>query len=275
MLLQGAKIAELRYALSPSRFAKELLGFKPDPWQEQLLESTNSQILLNCSRQSGKSTTTATKALHKGLFFDNSLTLLISPSLRQSAELFKKVTYFLRLLPDAPKLVEDNKLSLTFDNGSRIVSLPSSEETIRGFSAVDLLIIDEASRVDDDLYRSIRPMLAISKGQLIAMSTPFGKRGFFFGEWSEGGQHWERIRVTAQDCPRITSDFLENEKRSIGDWWFRQEYMCEFVETTDSVFSYDIIMQSLSDDVEPLEINDGMIDNFSDKENVTLFEMED
>jgi len=260
MLIPLQKIEELRYALSPGRFVKELLGFNPDPWQTSFLESNSPQILLNCSRQSGKSTSTAAKALHTGLFFENSLTLLISPSLRQSAELFRKVTTFLKHLDDPPRLIEDNKLSLTFEHGSRIVSLPSSEDTIRGYSAVDLLILDEASRVDDDLYRSIRPMLAISQGQLIAMSTPFGKRGFFFSEWTEG-ENWERIMATAHDCPRITKEFLRNEQKSIGDWWYRQEYMCEFVETTDSVFSYDMIMQSLSSDVQPLMVGEELNDD--------------
>jgi hypothetical protein len=241
--------------LSPARFVREILKFKPDPWQEQVLESTKKQILLNCSRQSGKSTTTGAKALHKALFFDNTLTLLVSPSLRQSAELFKKITGFLKRVKNPPHLIEDNKLSLTFDTGSRIVSLPSSEDTIRGFSAVDLIIMDEASRIDDNLYRSIRPMLAVSQGQLIVMSTPFGKRGFFHSEWTEG-DNWEKILVKATDCPRISSEFLANERKSLGDWWFKQEYMCEFVETTDSVFSYEMVMQSLSNDVKPLPIND-------------------
>jgi len=83
------------------------------------------------------------------------------------------------------------------------------------------------------------------------MSTPFGKRGHFYKEWSEG-QGWERIQINAINCPRISPEFLEEEKRSLGEWWFKQEYMCEFVETIDQVFSYQYIEKSLSDDVKPL-----------------------
>jgi len=121
------------YASDPVLFAKELLGFNPDSWQEQVLTSNSKRILLNCSRQSGKSTTASILALHEALFNPKSLVLLVSPSQRQSSELFRKVTDALNLLKKRPKLMEDNRLSCTFFNGSRIASLPASESTIRGF----------------------------------------------------------------------------------------------------------------------------------------------
>ncbi|HAA80525.1 MAG TPA: hypothetical protein DCE09_02680 [Thermoanaerobacter sp.] len=192
--------------------------------------------------------------MHRALFYPKSLILLVSPSLRQSSELFRKVQDLFKALPSEqqPELVEDNKLSLTMKNKSRIVSLPGSEGTIRGFSGAALIIEDEAARVPDDLYFAVRPMLAVSGGRLILMSTPFGKRGHFFKEWTEGGDTWERIKITAYDCPRISHEFLEEERRSMGDWWFKQEYLCEFVETEDSVFTYDQVVTALNDDIEPL-----------------------
>ncbi len=125
---------DLRLAGDRVAFARERLGFQPDPWQEQVLCSHGRRSLLNCCRQSGKSTTTAILALHQSLYGSGSLTLLISPSLRQSSELFKKVTDLLALLPVRPALTEDNRLSLRLKNGSRIVSLPSKEATVKGFS---------------------------------------------------------------------------------------------------------------------------------------------
>ncbi|MBF0588709.1 MAG: hypothetical protein HQL53_06240 [Magnetococcales bacterium] len=242
----------LACALDPVKFALSQLGFEPDPWQQQAMRTTSRRILLNCCRQSGKSTTTAIIALHRAIFRPGSVILLVSPSLRQSGELFKKVTGFMKALDQRPKLDEDNKLSITTANGSRVVSLPSSPETIRGFSAVDLLIEDEASFCQDALYRSIRPMLAVSNGQLILMSTPYGKVGHFYEEWSDGGIGWERIKVTALDCPRITPEFLEGERNSLGSLWFNQEYMGIFAERVDSVFSHETAMAAISDDVEPL-----------------------
>ena len=244
--------AELRCALDPVAFARERLGFEPDAWQADVLRSTGRNILLNCSRQSGKSTTTAIIGLHTAFYQPRALVLLVSPSLRQSRELFAKVSDFLQMLDPRPRLDEDNRLSFTLDNGSRVVSLPDTGETVRGFSAPRLVVEDEAAFVDDGLYGALRPMLAVSGGRLILMSTPFGKRGHFFEAWRNGGPEWLRIEINALDCPRISDEFLEQERREIGDPWFRQEYGCEFLETVDQVFRYDDIERALSNDVRPL-----------------------
>ncbi len=148
-------------------------------------------------------------------------------------------------------VTRETELQLEFANNSRVVILPGKEQTIRGYSGVALLVVDEAARVPDELYQSVRPMLAVSGGRLVLLSTPFGKRGFFHHEWTEG-IGWERITVTASQIPRIPVDWLEQERRTIGDWWYRQEYMCEFVETADSVFAYDDVMDAVSSDIQPL-----------------------
>ena len=239
---------DLRYALDPVAFASELLGLELDPWQRSVIASTGKRDLLNCSRQAGKSTTAAVLGLHEALYRPGSLTILVSPSQRQSSELFRKVTELRELLPSQPELSEDNKLSMSVRGGGRVLSLPGSEATIRGFSGATLLIEDEASRVPDELYMAIRPMLAVRRGRLVLMSTPFGKRGHFWREWDEGTT-WQKIKIPASSVPRISKEFLEEEKVSMGLWWYAQEYECEFKESTDSVFSYDDVMNALSDDV--------------------------
>jgi hypothetical protein len=100
---------------------------------------------------------------------------------------------------------------------------------------VSLLIIDEAARVPDALYRSIRPMLAVSQGRIVALSTPFGKRGWFYEEW-QGTAPWERYRVPANEVPRISKEFLEQERAALGDLWFRQEYCCDFTSMSGLVY---------------------------------------
>ena len=115
-----------------------------------------------------------------------------------------------------------------------------------------LLLEDEASRVLDDLYNSVRPMLAVSNGRHILMSTPFGKRGHFFEEWKDGGNEWERVMIPATECSRILPKFLEDEQRSLGGWWYRQEYQCEFIDPVDQVFPYDLVMGAISVEVKPL-----------------------
>jgi hypothetical protein len=119
----------------------------------------------------------------------------------------------------------NNELSVAFPNGSRIVGLPENESKVRGFSNVSLMLIDEASRVNDDLYRAMRPTLAVGDGDLWLMSTPNGKRGFFYEEWAHGGEAWDRIRVAAPECARIKAGFLEEERAKEGDKWYRQEYL--------------------------------------------------
>jgi hypothetical protein len=242
----------MAWGLDPVIFAREALDFHADSWQSRVLRWAGKRMLLNCSRQSGKSTTTAVLALHRAVFYPASLILLVSSSQRQSSELFRKVTDFMGRLEVKPELTEDNRLSAQLGNGSRIVSLPSKEATIRGFSGAALIVEDEASRVDDALYKSIRPMLAVSGGRLVLMSTPFGKRGHFHDEWTNGGDGWERIEVKASDCPRIDRAFLEDERRALGEWWFKQEYECQFVETTDQVFGYETVMGAITDQVKPL-----------------------
>ena len=243
---------DLLGALKPSLWAARNLGFHADPWQAEVLDGTAKKILLCCSRQSGKSSVSAILALHTALFRPHSLILIVSPSLRQSGELFRKLLGYLNMLEPMPTRIEDTKLSLKLDNGSRVVSLPGSEGTIRGFSSVSLMIIDEAARVRDDLYYSLRPMLAVSRGQLLALSTPYGKRGWFFNEWSEG-TGWQKHAITALQCPRISREFLEEERRTMPAAWFSSEYMCEFTEATDSAFCYEHVMAAVAADVEPLD----------------------
>jgi hypothetical protein len=226
-------------------------GMKPDAWQARLLCATATRLLLLCSRQAGKSTLAAALALQAALLQPHSPVLVLSPSLRQSGELFRKVLDLFYALGRPVAVTAESALRIELANGSRIVSLPGDEATVRGFSGVALLLIDEAARVADALYYAVRPMLAVSQGRLVALSTPFGKRGWFHDEWYGHGE-WERVKVTAEECPRITPDFLAEERRALGERWYRQEYLCSFEDTIDAVFAYADIQAALSDSVKPL-----------------------
>lgn len=229
-----------------------MAGMTPDLWQSELLRSDWQQALLLCSRQSGKSTVTAALALHQAIYQPGSLVLLLSGALRQSMELFRTVMSLYNSLPRPPALDAQTLLRMELSNGSRVIALPGKESTVRGFAGVDLLVIDEAAKVLDTLYFSVRPMLAVSGGRLIGLSTPYGKRGWFHQEWTAGGEDWRRVKVTASQCPRISKSFLESERRSLGELWFRQEYECQFVETVDQIFGFDIIEEARSAEVKPL-----------------------
>ncbi len=249
---------DLRCALDPVTFARDKLDFTPDEWQAGLLRTTSPQVILNCSRQSGKSTTTAVLALHTSYYNPGALVLLGSPSQRQSSELFAKVTDFRKRLDRGLKMEEDNKTSFELSNGSRVVCLPGSADTVRGFSAPHLIIEDEAAFVDDAFNRAVRPMLAVSQGRLILMSTPNGRRGHFYDAWQSEGD-WERVEVKATDCPRITTKFLETERRNLGEWGFRQEYQCEFTDTRNQLFRSADIERAITDDVKPLFLGNSVV----------------
>lgn len=238
-------------AMDAARFAR-ILGIDPDPWQADLLRGTGPTLALTC-RQCGKSTGGAVLALHKAVYFPGSLVLLLSPSLRQSGELFRKVTGFtVKIEKDAAPVQAESALRLELRNGSRIVSLPGSEATVRGFSNVALLVVDEAARVSDELIYSIKPMLAVSGGRLVALSTPWGRRGFFYNAWSEGGSDWQRLAVPATACSRISAEFLESERRSMPGRWFRQEYLTSFEDLADAAFGADLVAGLVDPDIRPL-----------------------
>lgn len=250
-MLATGLATDLGAALDPVVLARRM-GIEPDPWQVAVLRSTARQLHLNCSRQVGKSTITAILAAHVALYEPGAPVLILSPSLRQSGLLFAKFKATLRGLgSDFSDLVTDNALSLTLGNGSEIHSLPGKAGTVRGFSGVKLLIIDEAAYVADELYRAVRPMLAVSGGRLALLSSPFGRRGFFHDEAARGGPHWERFTVTYRDCPRMDPDFIEEEQRALGIF-FAQEYECAFLDTVNALFAGDDIDRAFDNNVQPL-----------------------
>jgi len=231
-------------------FAIKRLGFTPDAVQERVLRGGRRGIV-NCTRQWGKSTVMAAKAVHRAFTRAGCLVLVMSPSGRQSGEFIRKAEEFVRRLGIRPRGDGDNELSILLPNGSRIVGLPGTERTLRGFSNVSLMLIDEAARAPDELYRAMRPALATGDGDLWLMSTPNGKRGFFWEEWERGGLEWERIRVPAEECSRISARFLE-EERAKGEQWYRQEYGCEFLDHEGAVFPADLIEGAFQGDFEEL-----------------------
>jgi hypothetical protein len=229
--------AALRLALlgmSPLEFAREVLGFRPDPPQARVLERAPQvrQIKLNCSRQWGKSTVAAVLAVHRLVMQPGSTVLIVGPGARQSGETLRKVADFLAVMGVKTRGDGVNRHSKVLPNGSRIVGLPAVEGTTRGFSAVSMLIVDEAARVPDEVCLGLLPSLAVSNGDLILLSTPRGRRGFFYREMSAEGETGQSLVHTGPvtEGKRIPEEFLERE-RARGEAYFRQEYMCEFVET--------------------------------------------
>jgi hypothetical protein len=242
--------ADIACALDRARLSHRV-GITPDSWQAELLRSDAQQIMLNCARQVGKSSTTATLASHTAIYSPGEPILLLSPTLRQSQLLFQRVKWVLkRLGSDFAELEKDNALSARLSNGSEIYSLPGTATTVRGFSGVRLAVVDEAAFIDDGLMTAISPMLAVSGGRLILLSSPYGKRGFFYREWTEGGDAWQRFIVKASECPRIPAAYLAEERRKLGTF-YAQEFECEFLDTVSALFSGKDIDRAFDNDLAP------------------------
>jgi hypothetical protein len=153
--VEGLRVVEAeRSRRDPVALMRAATGFEPDPWQVRLLRSGAERMLVNCHRQAGKSTATSALAIHTAIARPDSLVLIISAAQRQAGELFRKVVDAYEALDKPIPAVEDNAVTLALENGSRIVSLPSSETTIRGYSAPRLVIVDEAARVMDAVSRA-------------------------------------------------------------------------------------------------------------------------
>jgi len=227
------------------------VGMEPDPWQADVLRSGHPRILLNAARQTGKSVTVAVKAASKALYEPGSLTLCVSASQRQAGELFRKILAVVKALDRPVPSDAESATTLVLANGSRVVSLPGTEATVRSYSAVNLLLTDEAARVDDATIASVRPMLAVSGGQFVALSTPAGRRGWWHDAWENGGNAYERYEVKAENCSRISPEFLAQERLALGEWVFKSEYECSF-ESCDaaSVFRDEDIEAMFREEIE-------------------------
>lgn len=237
--------ADLAAALDPVRFAAGL-GFVSEDWQASLLRSRSSRALVRCARQVGKSTTVGYRALHTALYQPGRDVLIVSPSQRQSDELLHKVKSMLRAVEGAPRLKRDNNERLDLANGSRIISLPGSETGIRGFSNVRLLLLDEASRIPDDVFVSCLPMVG-SDGQIVALSTPWGRRGWFFDLHEDALNGWERHRVTVFESSQYDEARIGMIRSSVGSFEWASDYLCEFGDTDSQFFSSEAIRAAVGD----------------------------
>ncbi|MEZ4565223.1 MAG: terminase family protein [Thermomicrobiales bacterium] len=225
---------------------RRALGMVFDPWQTEVLESEHRQLLLNASRQSGKSTVSAYCAFREALTVPGSTTLIVSPTERQSQLMFKTVMKMYRKTGRLVPSRVENQLSLELMTGSQIVALPGDPDNIRGYSNVSLLLIDEASRVPDAVVAAVRPMLAVAGGRLIALSTPNGKQGWWYEAWIDTTSDWARWEVPATECPRISPKFLAEEKLILPRIFYEAEYFCRFVEPTDAAFACEGIRRAMT-----------------------------
>lgn len=256
----------------------ENLGFEPFEWQKMILESKSKRMAIDCSRQAGKSTIVSTLPCHIAKYKPGSLSIVAAATEDQAREdKNDKILGFMSMDPDYPRLVRNSDKQIELENGSRIIVVPATDKSARGYSKPDIVILDEASRIDNLVYNSaIRPMFTNNpEGILVMLSTPNGKEGFFYEIFNRMDEIWERYLVRTIWEPVNTSHGLDLVKfknveelkaewakkgvyadysprhmsyeeriedlMDMGELLYRQEFCCEFVETEDSVFTYEDI----------------------------------
>lgn len=237
----------------PSAFSSHVLGFDLFEYQRDFLESQSNRKAAVCGRQVGKTEMAAVEALHTALTQAETTVLIIAPTQRQSAELFRRVRGLLRggRHPN-PGIERETQTILELVNNSRIISLPAGSDgaNIRGYTASHI-IVDEAAFVEDHIFRSVLlPMLATTKGTLSLLSTPFGKRGFLYEEGWMGGDNWDRFYVPTYESPLVDESWIDEQRQTLSDVEFKQEIEGEFVEAADAYFDDETVRSAFDDHLE-------------------------
>jgi hypothetical protein len=241
--------ADLRLALDPAQLLRQG-GLDPDDWQEQLARSERSVLVLT-GRQVGKTTAATAAVAHEALYRPGSLSLILAPTERQACELLDATRDLLIRAVPTLDATTNSATEVELSNGSRIIALPSDPRTIRGYPA-NLLVIDEAAFVDDDVFHAAVPMLLVTRGRIVALTTPNGPRGWFHQAWTKGGDDWQRIEIPNSDCPRVLPEELEKAKRQLPGPKYASEFECAFTDAIGAVFPYDHILAAQDPALEPL-----------------------
>jgi phage FluMu gp28-like protein len=223
-------------------------------YQAEIMRDKHKKKLIVSSRQIGKSECVCMIAIHRALTRPRQQILIISRSQEQSSELLFRIQQIIMGSKLKTSIRSSSFRKILIDNGSKIISLPTSEATVRGYSP-DVVILDESAQFEADeiFYEAIEPMLTFTKGDLILLSSPKGRRGFFYEmylQWQHNPNAMVWVLPAIKDgkaiCPEFDLGDI-NKKREdfekIGrSNKFRQEYMAEFVDDAGAFFPYELIL---------------------------------
>lgn len=213
-----------------------------DPWQEEVLK-TEGNICLRSGRQVGKSTIIALKAAKYALENTSKLIMVISKTERQAGLLFAKILFNIHQINQKQiKKGKDRptKHIINIKNGSQIHCLPCGDTGfgIMGFT-IDLLIADEAAWIPEEVWNSLIPALAITRGAIWLLSTPFIKEGYYYNCFNDPS--FTSFHTSSEDCPRRDEVFLERQKQILTKSQYAQMYLGEWVDDLKQFFSDDLI----------------------------------
>lgn len=282
-------IKETIYGCDPVRYLRSI-DLNVFPWQAEILSDESTRICIDGARQGGKSTLMSAIVCHCAKYRPRSLAVILAPTLMQAGEDMTKIKQFIARDRMYPKLTRSGAQEIATIKGSRILVLTASDDAARGFSNPDIILFDEASRIPDEVFEAVRPMITNNPRAVIyEISTPNGKKGFFYDHFSS--PRWSRYLVRAPfravqgfDGPQLISVTEEEGKNTLKKnlkptaqaddirFFFsprhyneaeqedalsgihirkyQQEYGCEFVDAEDQVFSQDLIEKMFSETAE-------------------------
>lgn len=218
-------------ALDPAETFRDAFGADPLDWQREYLNEHRDLVTLK-GRQVGATQAAACLCVHEAVYRPGSLSAVVAPSLRQAGEITTRAREGLRTLGET--LIQDSASLLRLRNGSRILSLPGSPRSVRGWSA-SLLICDEAAYLPAETFVAARALVATG-GRLIVQSTPAEAQGLFHDLWTTAGPEWARMKVRSDEVPTISARFLADAQRSMSPDQFAMEFLAEFGHTGASLF---------------------------------------
>jgi hypothetical protein len=235
---------EVLRALDPVAVFEDAYGHSAMPHQVDYLRETRPVIVLK-GRQTGFSQAAAALAIHRAMFWPGSLSAIVSPSQRQSSEVATRARSGLRELGE--RLVQDSTSLLRLPNDSRVLSLPGSARSVRGWSVDGVLVLDEAAFLDPETFVVARATTATG-GRIVVQSTPAGEGGLFHELWSDTPAGWARMRVPTAEAPTVSAEFMAQERKALPPDLFAQEYECAFGRAGRGLFSLDQLAAMASDE---------------------------
>lgn len=233
----------LRVVPPPGLMLHDVFGVHPDDWQRRFFRDAMSStaIAIVASRQTGKSTVEAVFIAHCMMRYPGFVVLACSRSLRQAALLLAKIKQVLFHYVPRDYAIHANTLGITLRNGSQAIAVPcQGADAARGFSP-DLLALDEAAFVPDDVVVALTPSLAATRGALHMISSPNGRTGAFF-EACEGvsREDFTTYRVRASELGRFDPEWLARQKTLLGPLPYRQEFEAEFITMEGAFFNAEV-----------------------------------
>ena len=227
---------DLRAALDPAILFEQAFDLPPLAWQHDYLREQRSAVVLK-GRQVGASLAGAALAIHTARYWPAVNVVVVSPSLKQSTEIAARARAGLRNL--GVRLEQDSASMLRLANGSRILSLPGTARSVRGWTA-KLLILDEAGFISPETFTAARALVATG-GRLVVQSTPATESGDFYELVEADDPGWSKLVVRSDEVPTISPEFLASERRGMSPDLYAQEYECVFGKAGAALFTLERI----------------------------------